>query len=97
LTTVGWISGRQHQIEIWFVEYNKRYYVVSERGKQAHWVQNIIHQPRVSFSIGENMLMGSGRIIEKVSEPRLAAEVSKLMAEKYKWSEGLIIELSATM
>lgn len=97
MTTVGWISGRQHQIEIWFVEYNKRYYVVSERGKHAHWVQNIIHKSRVSFSVGENMFTGSARIIEKVSEPRLAAEVSKLMAEKYKWSEGLIIELSATM
>jgi deazaflavin-dependent oxidoreductase (nitroreductase family) len=95
LTTVGWKSGKQHQIEIWFVEYSKRYYVVSERGKHAHWVQNIIYESRVSFSVGENRFNGCARIIDKVNEPGLAAEVSKLMAQKYKWSDGLIIELSA--
>ncbi|MBD0359100.1 MAG: nitroreductase family deazaflavin-dependent oxidoreductase [Nitrososphaeraceae archaeon] len=41
LTTIGWKTGKQHRIEIWFVEYNKRYYLVSERRKHAHWVQNI--------------------------------------------------------
>ena len=32
LTTIGWKTGKHHKIEIWFVEYNKRYYVISE-----HW------------------------------------------------------------
>jgi hypothetical protein len=93
LTTVGWKSGKQHQIEIWFVEYNKRYYVISESRRRAHWVQNIIHDSKVSFSVGEKRFNGSARIIDKGNEPKLAAEVSKLMTEKYKWNEGLIVEL----
>ena len=31
LTTRGWKTGKQHTIEIWFVEYRQRYYVMSER------------------------------------------------------------------
>ena len=37
LTTQGWKTGRQHKIEIWFVSYADRYYVVSERKEKAHW------------------------------------------------------------
>jgi deazaflavin-dependent oxidoreductase (nitroreductase family) len=95
LTTVGWKSGRQHQIEIWFVENEEKYYVISERRKHAHWVQNFIHDSKVSFSVGEKTFNGSARIIDKGNEPKLALEVSKLMAEKYKWSGGLIVELTA--
>jgi hypothetical protein len=95
LTTVGWKSAKQHQIEIWFVEYDEKYFVISESRKHAHWVQNIIHDSKVSFSVGEKTFKGSARIIDNGNEPKLASEVSKLMAEKYKWSEGLIVELTA--
>jgi hypothetical protein len=33
LTTKGRKTLRQHTIEIWFVEYNKRYYFLSEHKK----------------------------------------------------------------
>ena len=94
LTTVGWKSGKQHQIEIWFVEYDKRYYIISESRKHAHWIQNIIHNSKVSFSVGDKTFDGTARIVNKGKEPKLAAEVSNLMAEKYKWSQGLIVELT---
>jgi deazaflavin-dependent oxidoreductase (nitroreductase family) len=94
LTTRGWKTGNQHRIEIWFVEYNERYYVISERLESAHWVQNIKHNPKVSFSINnENIFTGTARIVDQEKEPRLAREVLKLMSTKYKWSQGLIVEL----
>jgi deazaflavin-dependent oxidoreductase (nitroreductase family) len=94
LTTRGWKTGNQHRIEIWFVEYNERYYVISERLGSAHWVQNIKHNPKVSFSINnENIFTGTARIVDQEKEPRLAREVLKLMSTKYKWSQGLIVEL----
>jgi hypothetical protein len=43
LTTIGWKTGRQHRIEIWFVDYNDKYYIMSERLNRAHCVQNIIY------------------------------------------------------
>ncbi len=51
LTTMGWKSGKQHRIEIWFVNYNKRYFIILERLKISHWVQNILPIPKVSFNI----------------------------------------------
>ena len=51
---MGWRSGKQHKIEIWFVEYYGKYYIISERREQAHWVQNIIRNPKISFAVGNN-------------------------------------------
>ena len=94
MITRGWKTGNQHGIEIWFVEYNERYYVISERLESAHWVQNIKHNPKVSFSINENVFNGTARVVDQEKESGLAAEVSKLMNTKYKWSQGLIVELT---
>lgn len=41
LTTIGWRTGKQHTIEIWYVTHNEKYYIMSERGINAHWVRNI--------------------------------------------------------
>ncbi len=94
MTTLGWKTGKQHRIEIWFVEHNKKYYIISERLEDAHWVQNIKHNPAVSFSINNNVLIGNARIVDQEKESALAAEVLKLMDRKYKWNQGLIVELS---
>lgn len=91
---MGWRSGKQHKIEIWFVEYNDKHYVISERHERAHWVQNIVHNPKVSFAVGNNNIFeGSARFVNRDKDHELAAIVSKLMNEKYGWSEGLIVEL----
>jgi deazaflavin-dependent oxidoreductase (nitroreductase family) len=94
LTTQGWKTGKQHRIEIWFVEHNERFYIVSERQEDAHWVQNIKHDPQVSFSINDNVFKGNARIVDQGKESSLAAEVSKLMDTKYRWNQGLIVELT---
>jgi deazaflavin-dependent oxidoreductase (nitroreductase family) len=94
LTTRGWKTGKEHRIEIWFVEHNERFYIVSERRESAHWVQNIKHDPQVTFSINENVFKGTARIIDQEKESGLAEEVSKLMSTKYKWSQGSIVELT---
>jgi deazaflavin-dependent oxidoreductase (nitroreductase family) len=95
LTTLGWKTGKQHRIEIWFVEHNGKYYIISERLGSAHWVQNIKHNSAVSFSINNNnVFTGNARIVDQEKESALAAEVLKLMDRKYKWSQGLIVELT---
>ena len=94
MTTKGWKTGRQHRIEIWFVSYNDKYYVISERKEKAHWVQNIMHDQRVLFTVNSNSFEGTARIVDKHTEYKLAEGVSILMYTKYKWSEGLIVELT---
>ena len=91
---MGWKTGKQHRIEIWFVEHNGRYYIISERLDSAHWVQNIKHNPVVSFSVNDKVIIkGNARIVDQEKESALAAEVLKLMNTKYKWSQGLVVEL----
>jgi deazaflavin-dependent oxidoreductase (nitroreductase family) len=94
LTTKGWKTGKLHKIEIWFVKENKKYYVLSEHGMKSHWVQNILHDPRISFQVDGQIFNGYGRIIKDAVEKDLINRVSELMDKKYGWSDGLIMELS---
>ncbi|HXV46210.1 MAG TPA: hypothetical protein VD736_06010 [Nitrososphaera sp.] len=61
---------------------------MSEGGERAHWVRNIMHSTRVSFSVAGSSFSGSAKVIKKGN-----AEVKKLM-EKYGWNSGLIVELA---
>jgi hypothetical protein len=70
--------------------------------RDAGWVKNIERNSHVSFSVGtrsarESVLPSTparARTVEPGSEPELAARVSALMNEKYRWSDGLIVELA---
>ena len=79
LTTRGRKTGKQHTIEIWFVGYRQKYYVISERRYKAHWVQNILHNQKIKFSINNIISEGNTPIIGKDYAPELASEVQKLM------------------
>jgi deazaflavin-dependent oxidoreductase (nitroreductase family) len=94
LTTKGWKSGIQHEIEIWFVSYDDKYYLISERKEKAHWVQNIMHNPRVLFTVNSKSFEGTARTVDKHTEHKLAGEIAGLMNTKYGWSDGLIVELT---
>jgi hypothetical protein len=66
---------------------------MSEVGKNAHWVRNINHNARISFSVDGLNYKGQARVIDFLKESQLAAQVSELMNAKYKWDQGLIVEL----
>ena len=66
---------------------------MSELGKNAHWIRNINHNPRISFSIDGLNYEGEARVIDFQNESQLATKVSELMNAKYKWDEGLIVEI----
>ena len=94
LTTTGHKSGKLHEIEIWFVTHESKYYLCAERRENAHWVQNIRYHSHIKFWVDGQHYEGSGRVIDDLKEPQLIETVSALMDEKYNWSNGLIVELS---
>lgn len=94
LTTTGWKSGRSHEIEIWYVELDRRYYLVAEGREKAHWVRNIQHNPVITFRVDGRTFRGSGRVIDPVVDLTLVGQVAVLMEAKYEWSAGLIVELT---
>lgn len=78
------------------MEYEGRYFIVSEMKGRAHWVQNIHHNPAVQVKVGKSKFQGTGRILEPEKDAQLVGEVSKLMKKKYGWGEGMIVELRPT-
>jgi uncharacterized pyridoxamine 5'-phosphate oxidase family protein len=95
LTTKGRNTTREHTIEIWFTEYNKKYYILSERKKASDWVQNIISDPNVTFNVNNKTYKGYAKLVDRNKEPILANAVSDLMLRKYGWNDGLIVELTS--
>lgn len=94
LTTTGWKSGRDHEIEIWFTELEGRYYVIAEKRDRSHWVRNVRHEPRVRFRVGKEQFEGAARALDGASDRELAQRVQELSDEKYGWSAGLVVELT---
>jgi deazaflavin-dependent oxidoreductase (nitroreductase family) len=93
LTTTGRKSGLPREIEIWYVAHEGCYYLCAERREQTQWVQNIQQNEAVSFWVNGQIYAGAGRIIDPTAEPELAGAVSRLFDAKYKWSDGLLVEL----
>lgn len=94
LESNGWKTRKCHRIEIWFVEHNGKYYVLSELKEKAHWVQNIINNQKVSFSVNNRTFEGNGKLIDGETKTKLISDICHLMRDKYGWSDGLIVELS---
>ena len=94
LTTLGWKSGKQHEIEIWFTTFGDKFYLISEKRERSHWVQNIRHNPNVSFRVDGQTYSGTARLIQAVADADLRQHVCDLSIEKYGWGDGLVVELT---
>lgn len=104
LETIGNRSGLPRVIETWFVERDGRYYLVSGGREHAAWVRNIRANPAVFLSIGTADAKES-RVARRPATARVLdgegdddrdvlLAVAALMQEKYRWSDGLVVELT---
>jgi hypothetical protein len=66
---------------------------MSELQKHAHWIQNIIHNPRVLFTVNEKTFEGTARVVDQEKDAKLSSQIANLMSSKYKWDRGLIVEI----
>ena len=90
LTTTGHKTGRPHEIEIWYVEHQGAYYLVSEKREASHWVRNIRANPRIRFRLGDAVAPGKAAFPD---DDQLLQTVKAKMHKKYGWSDGLVVEL----
>ena len=85
LTTTGRLSGRPHEIEIWFVIREGTLYLLSGGGNGSDWVKNLIKHPSVTVRIANHIFSGTARIVSDPGEDALARP---LVAAKYQeWNE----------
>ena len=96
LTTTGHRSGKSHEIEIWYVEHEGCYYLVSEKREAAHWVRNIRADPAVHFRLGDDWDAEAAITKGRAAIPddaALIAAVKAKMDAKYGWSNGLVVAI----
>jgi deazaflavin-dependent oxidoreductase (nitroreductase family) len=88
LTTTGRVSGRPHEIEIWFGVQDNTLYLLSGSGK-SDWVKNLRKDPDVTVRIAKHTFTGKARVVNDTEEELKARY---LIAEKYQeWEEGKIL------
>jgi deazaflavin-dependent oxidoreductase (nitroreductase family) len=86
LTTTGRVSGRPHEIEIWFGAKDSSIYLLSGGGDRSDWVKNLLKDPAVKVRISRRHFDGIARLVRDEQE-ELSARY--MLAEKYQeWEEG---------
>lgn len=86
LTTRGRVSGRPHEIEIWFslVPRSGTLYMLSD-SERSDWVLNLRRVPEVTVRVAGETFDGRARVVEDGEEDELARG---LLVEKYEDNPG---------
>ena len=84
LTTVGRVTGRPHEIEIWFALDGTNLYMLSD-SHHSDWVKNLRKTPEVTVRIADRNFEGRARVIGADREDDLAR---RLLVEKYEKTPG---------
>ena len=94
LTTTGRVTGKPREIEIWFVEYADKFYILAEHLHDTQWVKNIKRDSRVSIRLGTRSFKGIARVLDYNRDRKAWLTVQNLAREKYDWGDGLPVELT---
>jgi len=86
LSTKGRISGRPHEIEIWFGAQDTSIYLLSGGGDKSDWVKNLLKDSNVTVRIAKYTFTATARLVKDEKEEETARY---MLAEKYQeWEEG---------
>lgn len=88
LTTTGRVSGRPHEIEIWFVAGDSSIYLMAGNHR-SDWVLNVGKDPHVTVRIAKQKFQGTVHVVD---EPEEEMATRYRMAEKYQeWEDGRVL------
>jgi len=76
------------------VAWEARLYLLAEHFHQAHWVQNIQANQRVSVRLGGREFSATARALDPDRDAQAWQMAQKLASEKYGWGEGLPVEIT---
>jgi deazaflavin-dependent oxidoreductase (nitroreductase family) len=85
LTTTGRVTGKPHEIEIWFGLNESTLYLLSGGMDRSDWVRNLLKDPRVRVRIAQQDFTGTARLVKDETEQTLARN---LLADKYREREA---------
>ncbi|NNE11090.1 MAG: nitroreductase family deazaflavin-dependent oxidoreductase [Ilumatobacter sp.] len=82
VVTTGRVSGRPHEIEIWFGVMDDAMYLISGNGPTADWYRNMLADPEVTVKLAGEQHVGRARDVTDPTERRRGGDV---MGAKYVW------------
>jgi len=80
LTTIGRVSGKPREIEIWFGLEESTLCMLSGGGDRSDWVKNLTKTPAIRVRIADRTFEGNARV---VSDPDEGALARQLLFQKY--------------
>jgi deazaflavin-dependent oxidoreductase (nitroreductase family) len=92
LTTRGRTTSRPREIEIWFTQYDGRFYVIAEY-ETSHWFQNLCAHPEVHVRVAGKSVPARARILSPDTDADLRRTIQDLSRAKYGWGDGTVVEL----
>ena len=94
LTTTGRVTGKPHDIEIWFGARGNTIYLMAGDHK-SDWVQNLRKDPNVTVRIAKQRFQGTARLVTEEQEEMAARN---MLADKYneRESDGSLDEWART-
>ena len=86
VTTRGRITGRPHEIEIWYVAHDGALYLMAGGGESADWVKNMRAESTVRLRLAESEFDASAEVAPAGVDE---STIRRAMAAKYQgWEEG---------
>lgn len=86
VTSRGRVTGRPHEIEIWFGLRGRTLYFLSGGGEASDWVKNMRREPAVTVRLGGRMFKGQARFLLEGQEEQEARE--RLTGKYQGWRPG---------
>ena len=80
LTTTGRVTGKPHEIEIWFGLNDNTLYLLSGGKDESDWVRNLLKNPSVKVRIAKQTYNAAARLVTDEKEEMLARN---MLADKY--------------
>ncbi len=81
LVTTGRVTGRPHEIEIWFAADGDTLYLLAGAGARSDWVRNLRASPSVTVRVRDTTYTGTARVVDRRDEQRRART---LVFDKYQ-------------
>ena len=86
LTTTGRVTGKPHEIEIWFGLNEGTLYLLSGGMEGSDWVKNLLKNSSVTVRIAKHTFHATARVVTDEEEGTMARY---MLAEKYQeWENG---------
>ena len=80
LTTTGRVTGKPHEIEIWFGLNGNTLYLLSGGMDKSDWVKNLLKNPAVTVRIVGETFRATARVVIDEKEEMMARN---MLADKY--------------